>query len=644
LNSSYPNYVVAAITLACHPWPDFETSQSDISVIATELLPGFNLNHPDMLEIAVDRLLRLDEAMRFEGNIQLAAIYANAAAVIDSFRNGIGRNNAENDSANMKADLIAFPLGIGTSKSSLTHSVNSNSNDNNVSFWKSPILCLLGAAIFRGSRDIGLAVGGEKTGVSISELAEHLGVNLPEKDFDTYLDRLDKRVLDVLETRTFRLGVPDTLADIAARWSVTRERLRQIELKASDMIHERFAETFRCIGSQSIAPLTRHVFRVDVLYEIATRIARLSRHREILSGFLANIFGPWKRSGRWMYHVTLAEKIETLRRSLSEQADKWGVICGESIARECTGLFLTTMERNQFLQDEFSFGYYLDTWTSKNTMRCQVAAALRKIGRPATKEELAELLGHSIQSIGSAFGNIEGIVRADRYRWGFDEWVDDAYDGIYNEIAQRITDYGGSVPVHILMRELPGKFDVAENSVKAYLTSSAFVVEEGLVRMAGKDEYVPRNPAQCADAIKAGEYWGYRALIYDRHFNGYSFGVNFDVAYANGLRPGDNLLVPVAGTNLVVSLIWRPHNLNRLVDVGRITEVLLHYGFKAGDTIILIPQRDKLDVIHEREFVERDPKTRYQQHGLFDDEEQSAASDMDGEVRDPLLDLLGDDQ
>jgi hypothetical protein len=648
LEAHYPKHVVAAITLACHPWPDCDMSQNDIDSIAAELRPGFNINHPNMLEVAIDRLLRFEESLQLHGSSELVSSYATAALAIESFSGNASGNQRRGDCLNNeRLALIASPIGLKTSNLLSSSELMNDLTKNESNFeedWNSTVISLLGAAIFQGSRDTGIAVGSEATGVSVSRVAQKLGVDLPEKQFDEYLDKLDNRTLDILTSRTFKLGLPDTLADVASRWNITRERVRQIETKASGKLRDRFAEAFQRLGKQSISPLTSYVFQIDVLCEIATRIAGYSRHRETLSGFLADIFGPWQKVGHWIYHSSLQDRVEQLRYSFSEQEDPYGIIAGEGLEKGCEGLFMSEMDRDQFLQQEFGLGHYFGIWTSKNTVRCQVAAALRKIGRPATKEELADLLEHPTQSVGSILGNIVGIVRADRYRWGFEEWIEDAYHGIYGEIEQRINEYHGSVPIHIIMSEIPARFGVAESSVKAYLASSAFIIDNGMVRMASKDEYVPRSPSSCVDAIRIGDRWGYRSVIYDRHFNGYSLGVNFDVAFANGLRPGDDLVVPVDGGVEEVSLIWRSRNLNRLVDVGRVATYLLARGYNAGETLILIPSREKIEIIHERDLNARFPELKIQLR--FDDSAsgQSLIDDgSDGEVRDPLFDLLGGD-
>ncbi|QDV24628.1 sigma factor-like helix-turn-helix DNA-binding protein [Aureliella helgolandensis] len=643
LTSRYPKTVVSAITLACHPWPDSAISRSEIATIAAEMCPGLNIAHPSMCEIAIDRLLRLADAMRFQDAKELELLFANAAATIESYAAEVPgmRLGREFECSNIA--LVQSPIGIGVQTLGVEKKKFSNSPATKPNFWRTTILAFLSSSALRGSRDTGGAIGGEKTGVSIEQLARHLGVELPECEFDAYINRLDDRVLDIFRCRTFRIGIPDTLEEIASRWNITRERVRQIEVKASERLKRQFGETLKGIGKQAFVSLTHYVVRKNLFHEITLAIVKQSSHREILTGFLAEVFGPWQTAGAWLYHKSLEESVCTLRNLSIERADSYGVLDRDTLESHCEELFLSHTDRDDFLREELGLGNYFGIWTNKNTLRCQVAAALRHVGRSSTKEEIADLIGHPAECVGSILANLDGVVRADRYRWGFHGWIDDVYDGIVGEIEQRIDAYSGSVPIHILLSEIPSQFNVAEGSVRAYLASTAFKVENGIVRRAGIEEYTPRNPENCRDAVRIGDRWAYRSLVHQRHFNGYSLGVNFDVAYANGLRPGDNLVVSIDGCESHASLIWRPHNLNRLVDVGRISEFLLTQGYKAGDTVFLIPSREGIAIVDEQKLFKDYGELKSLPSTSIDDEDCTRnREDLKLEVNDPLLDLLGE--
>ena len=229
-------------------------------------------------------------------------------------------------------------------------------------------------------------------------------------------------------------------------------------------------------------------------------------------------------------------------------------------------------------------------------------------------------------------------MRADKYRWGFEEWVEDSYEGIFEEINQRIDDNGGVAPVSIIVRELPDRFGVSEASVRAYLSSDAFVIEDGLVRRAGDDEYTPKSPKSCTGAMQIEDKWGQRLRLYERHFVGYSLGVCFDIAYANGIRPDDDLVVPVNGDGHESSVIWRRHSLTRTVDVGRVSQFLELAGYSDGDEIVVIPQRDSVEILSIGDVAVRAVPNATSDIGN-NDELTEDAQDVD-DVHDPLLDLL----
>ncbi|MDA7936803.1 hypothetical protein N9B79_00350, partial [bacterium] len=499
LGDRYGSVKASAIALACHPWPDESVRENIRDAIAAELLPGFNINHPSLEEIAADRLLRIAEALTFECAKDLLLRFTEAASVL----------TGESEIASSDGDVFTRHVphqGIVSSPWGLTQPlanqqdrmpIESESSAEDVSDsdqWQSLIHGLLGGVCLHESHDIGVICGGGSADVTVDELADHLGVELPENVFDNFLNELSSRKLDILKTRSYKLRNPDTLVEVATRWDVTRERVRQIEMKATERLRNEFADVFKEVGRQALSPFQDRVAKASDLHGVALAIAERSQYREALAAFLLELFGPWNTKGGWAVHRSIADEVASLQEKLTSDTDQYGFLNDERIETLCEHLFFDAEERNQYLTEVVGLGFSFGNWTSKQTLRCEVASAIRKIGRPATKEEIADLLGHPVQRVGSMMGNLEGVVRADRYRWGFSEWIDDAYDGIVGEIEQRIDAYNGSVPVHILLTEIPSQFDVAEGSVRAYLASSAFVVESDMVRRANDEEYVARHP------------------------------------------------------------------------------------------------------------------------------------------------------
>lgn len=629
--------VLSALALACHPWPDEIVSKNVTNAIAAELLPSFNINHPSLFEVAIDRLLRFAETVEFEQATELATKFKDAADLLQHSR--LQNTSAVDAERPRNCLVIQSPWGIPVPQAYQTHEEQLAEDPTDLTVndtWTPLITELLNAAIVQRSGDIGVLCGGEATDTTVENLAKHFGVELPTKIFDDYLRGLDTRSRDILMTRTFNLHSPETLVEVAARWGVTRERVRQIEVRAKERLVAAFEKPFTKFGYRTILPLTHRIVSSEDLYSAAIAVASNSDFRDCLAGFVLDLFGPWQSVGSWAHHTALDERVANLRQRLSRGADKYGFLESELIQDACGTLFKNPSERDRFLTDEVGLGHYFEQWTLRNTLRSQVAAAFKKIGRPATKEEIGDLLGHP--RVGSIFGNMPEIIRADRFRWGFKEWIEDAYEGIVGEIEQRIEEYNGSVPLQLLLREIPTRFDVAESSVKAYIYSDAFVVENDMVRLANIEDYSPRSPRLLSDAVEINGRWGYRSRIFDRHFNGYSLGVNFDVAFANGLRPGDDLVVPIEGHDEEVSLIWRSHSINRLVDVGRVANFLLSQGYQAGEEVVIIPSQTSVQMIPAKSLGLEDEHAsgNGQRNRDISDDDNSASTN------DPLFELLGD--
>ena len=175
------------------------------------------------------------------------------------------------------------------------------------------------------------------------------------------------------------------------------------------------------------------------------------------------------------------------------------------------------------------------------TARARTKAALLKIGAPATKAELATESGLSEQQVAGALSNIESVARADKLRWGLREWIDDVYEGISAEIIQRIEEDGGSTRLNRVLDELPSKFGVSENSVRAYMATPKFVLEDGRIRLRREHEEYHYQNSEIRDApgvFALGD--GVVGLLYE---------VDRDVTRGSGRQ-----LSPAAGALLDLSV------------------------------------------------------------------------------------------
>ena len=155
-----------------------------------------------------------------------------------------------------------------------------------------------------------------------------------------------------------------------------------------------------------------------------------------------------------------------------------------------------------------------------------------------------------------------------------------------------LTERGGGVAsISEIIEEFVHKFGVRRRSVYAFLRSAAYVASGDQVRHMTQRRYRTRSVVNRPYAIKVENSWGQRFTVSDNNLRGYSFGLDRDIAASNGLQPGDSLRVPVLHANTVAgeaSLIWRPTNLQRTVDIGRLSTVIGRLGLTSGDKVVIV--------------------------------------------------------
>ncbi len=227
---------------------------------------------------------------------------------------------------------------------------------------------------------------------------------------------------------------------------------------------------------------------------------------------------------------------------------------------------------------------------TRDTKKARLKAALISIGRPATKAELGELAQINPSRVGSHMSVVPGVVRADKIRWGLDEWVEDEYEGIPAEIIQRIEEDGGATRLKRLIEELPRLFGVSESSVRSYVATPRFLSRDGYVSLADKSTI---NLRQLHDAVHGHTpggrpYWRFK--VEARYFDGYSLtGIPPEIVRVLGCGPDGRTKVPVsspAGCS-PVSVGW-PLSSIAGAYVGYLSEPLRKLEASAGDYILLV--------------------------------------------------------
>jgi hypothetical protein len=614
------------LALSIHPWPDCElTDDAQLDVI-NELSPSANARHPDVREVLADRLLRIAEVLRHHDpdqcfNIEYEAAAYRLAEAVPAYGH-IGDADLECASAD---PIWLHPVPSARQPYCIDEHLKQVAQQNN-SFDHATVTAIVAAVCYSGSHDLGVNLGQEKTSTSVALVIEAAGFPRVLLGFDQWLDSTDIRTREILLHRVFSLSEPWKLKDLGRGLDLTRERVRQLQIKSLEAFESALGKSLRAAATV-LEPMANVVLPSRRFVEMTRLLAVSVNYRDAAAAAIAWAAGPWLREGDWIYHESLAGRLDEAKAAIRESADEYGLLAEEAPAL-LDGLFTANRDQLAFFRSSLGLVNMSSYWSIRDSQRTRIAASLKRIGRPATKAEIAEEAGIKEEvRVGSTISALSGIVRADKDRWAFAEWVDDVYDGIAGEINQRIDANFGSVAVATLLDELPRRFGVSESSVQTYLQTPAFEVAEGFARRAEPGSFVASPPSKWIDAFQYKGLWGQRLRIEQRHLEGYSLKVRFDIAYANGLRPNDDLIVPLAGGGSRLSVIWRAHDATWGIDVGRISGALLSRELRPGDQLLVCPARDK--VVLER----------WADIPAQDDHD---AGELEFRHRDPLLDLLED--
>lgn len=489
---------------------------------------------------------------------------------------------------------------------------SSADGDQTTDSWKSARLLLSrllrASRDFRGVRTLGDALAGDLVGVAealgitddldcvlISDIAG--GMTLPEEALLAIVAWQRSESLSSVEQLVLEQRIltrePATLEAIGRTTNLTRERIRQLEkpLRAAvestvgqpmgaiaTLMHEQlgpvvsegdieehvsstFSTTISPDATEEATDLARQLLRAQLDYSCKDRIC-LSREA-----------------------TAVLEELQGAARSL---ADDVGLV-DEDILR--THLRDESWQQHWDVLVDRSDCIRLNGHLSlRSTAKAQVKAALLAIGRPATKEEVAELCGLPPNRVSAQLSLLPYVVRADKTRWGLTEWIDDEYEGIPAEIVQRIEEDGGSTRLDRLLDEIPRRFGVSENSVKAYVETPAFRTAHGWVSLA---DDAPIAVGRFEDVASGHDgngdpYWTF--LMHERYLRGYSIpGIPPELAVALECRLGGRTTatVRIPASTGAISVIWRKTSLLG-PEIGRIANALAAIAVRDGDAVCMV--------------------------------------------------------
>ena len=452
----------------------------------------------------------------------------------------------------------------------------------------------------------GAGTVGDALRLDLSGLAATIGVapaleSLPIQDLttrrisNTVTERLASLLASmsaarklILEQRIF-VPSPRTLQELAEQIGVTRERVRQLELRTLDTVEDAVGSEISILAtllSEQLDPLITSAEFERLVADVFADGSPMEPASHLACRILKSRLNYSCAAGICFNEAATAV-VAALRERAGEVADDVGLIDEEALCdpflEEWNGYISQLIE----LCELHRIGGRL---ALRDTSKARVKAALLNIGQAATKEEIAAVCGLDPPRVGGHLSVIPTVVRVDKTRWGLAEWTDDAYQGIPAEIIQRINEDGGSTRLQRLLDELPRLFRVKESSVRAYVGTPQFTLSDGYVSLANESSITLRDLDDVIDGRDASgnPYW--TLLVENRYLDGHSLvGFPPELARELGCEPNDKTQARVTypeGSS-VLSVVWRLASLTG-ASLGHLADPLRRLGVSGGDRVCLV--------------------------------------------------------
>lgn len=346
---------------------------------------------------------------------------------------------------------------------------------------------------------------------------------------------------------------PRTLEDIGDAHGITRERVRQKQTELERKIDSCIANTDKHAATrlaEELEPIDSYA-KVELKVRQSTPQAN-ERVQNVLIQSLIRLAGY-----RIIDDVIINERglalVPQFKTIAQANADSCGLIEPEiliaNLPEHTMRLHFVWLQRRCGLHELFGM------LALRRTRRAKLKAALLKLGRPATRPELADMCELTNKIASAALSSITEIVRISRTQWALRDWGLHEYRGIVEEIVDYIDREGGAAKVEPLIEEIAQRFDVKQWSVRAYMQTPKFHMHDGLIRVAKMTTTTMRPLADIVHGYddQGRPYWTFPVL--ERYFRGYSVvGVPFEIAAYLGCPQDDAI-------NLEVRNLVGCHNL-----------------------------------------------------------------------------------
>ena len=410
---------------------------------------------------------------------------------------------------------------------------------------------------------------------------------------DTVIERLTALQVSmgpneqVIVEQRLSAATPKKLKELGQLIGVSRERVRQIASRLSLAMEKRVGKEVEIIAAvlgEKLPP----VVDIEELDRSIKELFTGSEASVMLAVQMVKKRINYSCADGVCMNETALEVVSKLREVAEQEYDDAGLINQTALRDHLPSEEWGASFRH--LVKRCGFHFIGGQLAKRTTVGARAKATLIDIGRVATTEEIVERSGIKASQVAKQFGEICTVDRAGLNRWGLTEWIEDVYDGVTEEIIQRISEDGGATTFERLVKELPRLFGVSKSSVQTIVGTKQFVIQDGMVSVAEESSIVLRNLQDVIDGrTPSGDpYWTF--VVENRYFDGHSLSrFPAELAKELGCKPNDKIRVEVDDPSGCekLSVSWRLSSTTG-ASLGYLSEPLQRLEVSGGDYVRVV--------------------------------------------------------
>jgi hypothetical protein len=428
----------------------------------------------------------------------------------------------------------------------------------------------------------------------LRNLAGELAQNYsPPQIVAEFLNSLDDLEKGLLRDRILSIDSPATLDVVGRRHGLSRERVRQIEVRLKVRLTTLAGSS---VGRLATRLAERLGTAVPVLSQDVTAFADIVHEYSdpaLSRLLLLYLGGPYRSDDGWILMLPSRESLDETRRSLPDAADQMGLVSETAVTdvldragirREWHDAWITRLGCLRRVGDKYL------RWDGTTLDRLERLLRLR--GKPATAEELLADLDETLNARGIKYRLMDDprFVRINKQsQFALPEWGFDEYTGITDEIAHEIQRCGGIADGEHLVRIISSTYGVAETSVRAYLAAPMFIRSSGgAIRMRDDDDEefpVDTDLSSAPDSCFTPDGWSLRVPVDSETLRGSGKSISTAFAAHIGVLPRGKVNIP--GPESVITVSW-PRSSITGPSVGSLRAEALALGAVTGDLLFLV--------------------------------------------------------